>query len=427
MIICGVVLAVSVLIRLAGRNRLSCVGKKMAAVMALMAGLGMAAGAADSADQAVSEGFLERNENGEGDYEEQLQLDAGKWLHNYDYRVNVAEARLTKAEEKQYLEDAKAEIDREFCGENPDVEHIRKRIVIRSHYQDGRVQAEWEFDRAEVIDDEGYMQEIPIPGDGIVVQAAVRLECGSSACCYEICFRVLPEIRSKGEEIIRGVEAYLAQQEEERDSQRVRLPEKMAGQTLYWHKKREYLPEKILLFGVCLIVLFPFLENSKAKEAQKKYDRELMLEYPEMVSRLALLMGAGMTLSAAWNRIAENYAQKKAAGYITEKAVYEEMLRTRYEIQGGIGEEMAYGRFGERCGGAKYRKLGNVLSENLRKGTGGLVNLLEQEAETAFEERKSTARKYGEEAGAKLLFPMIVMLGVIMVILMFPAMYTMQL
>ena len=106
--------------------------------------------------------------------------------------------------------------------------------------------------------------------------------------------------------------------------------------------------------------------------------------------------------------------------------MYEEVLKTCYEVQGGVGEERAYERFGERCGGIRYRKLGHMLAQNLRKGTNGLVGLLEKEAEDAFEERKSMARKYGEEAGTKLMFPMLVMLGVIMVILLVPAISSFQ-
>ena len=49
------------------------------------------------------------------------------------------------------------------------------------------------------------------------------------------------------------------------------------------------------------------------------------------------------------------------------------------------------------------------------------MKLLELEAIDAFEERKNMAKKYGEEAGTKMLFPMIVMLMVVMGIIMLPA------
>jgi hypothetical protein len=62
-----------------------------------------------------------------------------------------------------------------------------------------------------------------------------------------------------------------------------------------------------------------------------------------------------------------------------------------------------------------------VLSQNLKKGARGLTDLLETEAEASLNERKNHARKIGEQAGTKLLLPMILMLGIVLVILMVPA------
>ena len=49
------------------------------------------------------------------------------------------------------------------------------------------------------------------------------------------------------------------------------------------------------------------------------------------------------------------------------------------------------------------------------------MQLLEQEVSDAFEERKNLAKKSGEEAGTKMLFPMMMMFGIIIVIIMVPA------
>ena len=43
------------------------------------------------------------------------------------------------------------------------------------------------------------------------------------------------------------------------------------------------------------------------------------------------------------------------------------------------------------------------------------------EEQAALQTRKELARKKGEEAGTRLLFPMIVLLGVVMVIVVLPA------
>ena len=62
-----------------------------------------------------------------------------------------------------------------------------------------------------------------------------------------------------------------------------------------------------------------------------------------------------------------------------------------------------------------------MLSQNVRKGAANLAILLREEAANAFEERKHMARRLGEKAGTKLLVPMMMLLGMIMVIIMVPA------
>ena len=74
-----------------------------------------------------------------------------------------------------------------------------------------------------------------------------------------------------------------------------------------------------------------------------------------------------------------------------------------------------------RCDTKEYLKFSSLIVQNLRKGSKEIVKLLELEAIDAFEERKNMAKKYGEEAGTKMLFPMIVMLVVVMGIIMLPA------
>ena len=67
-----------------------------------------------------------------------------------------------------------------------------------------------------------------------------------------------------------------------------------------------------------------------------------------------------------------------------------------------------------------------IAVTNLRKGTKGLNDLLRLEAIQSFEERKARARRLGEEAGTKLLLPMFLMLAEVLVIVVVPAFFTVQ-
>ena len=102
------------------------------------------------------------------------------------------------------------------------------------------------------------------------------------------------------------------------------------------------------------------------------------------------------------------------------------MVYTMHEIQGGAPEGECYEKYGIRCGISGYRKFGTMLSQNLRKGSRGITELLSREAEEAFEDRKNLAKKLGEEAGTKMMIPMFIMLAVVFIIVIVPAFFSIQ-
>ena len=102
------------------------------------------------------------------------------------------------------------------------------------------------------------------------------------------------------------------------------------------------------------------------------------------------------------------------------------MIITNHEILDGESERLAYQKFGERVDLGEYQRLIRMLLQNLQTGSRGLCKLLEQESENALEERKALAWKLGEEAGTKMLLPLMMMLGIVIAIIMIPAMLSFQ-
>lgn len=94
-------------------------------------------------------------------------------------------------------------------------------------------------------------------------------------------------------------------------------------------------------------------------------------------------------------------------------------------MQSGMAEGEAYQEFGRRCRLQPYLKLSGLLEQNRRSGTKNMRMILQTEMSDALEQRKNLARRLGEEAGTKLLMPLFFMLGIIMVMIMVPAMMTM--
>ena len=135
-----------------------------------------------------------------------------------------------------------------------------------------------------------------------------------------------------------------------------------------------------------------------------------------------------MTAVTAWERIAGRYDQRSTV--LSERAgerarvprYLEEMRITSRKIRDGGSVRRSWEAFGKRIGLASYRKFVSLLIQNMDKGTKDTAFLLGQEAELVIEEQKNRARRLGEEAGTKLLFPMLMMLMVILAVVMVPAM-----
>lgn len=143
----------------------------------------------------------------------------------------------------------------------------------------------------------------------------------------------------------------------------------------------------VLVLGGVSAVLMIALKKQNEQKARKARKEQMLTDYPEIINKFALLLSTGMTTKNVWERIVKNYEEQKIC--TGERAAYEEMRYTCNEMQSGITEAEAYERFGKRCGISVYMKFGALLAQNLKKGTKGMTDLLRNESDQAFENRKA--------------------------------------
>ena len=157
----------------------------------------------------------------------------------------------------------------------------------------------------------------------------------------------------------------------------------------------------------------------------------MMQDYPDIISKFVMLITAGMTCRGAWNKICSDYRKKRERDEEGEKKngnkrtgmrfAYEEMLISDREMQLGIPEVKVYERFGTRCSVPAYNRVGTLLARNIKRGSSGIIEILESESKESFAERRENVRKKGEETGTKLLLPMFGMLILVIAIVVVPA------
>ncbi len=172
------------------------------------------------------------------------------------------------------------------------------------------------------------------------------------------------------------------------------------------------------LFAVALpsgVIYFAYYDLN---EKVKKRRILIQLDFPDFINKLTLLINAGMTIQRAWEKIVVDNKR--------ERPLYEELQMVVTDIQAGKPENKAYEDFAKRCRTPEITKFVTVVLQNVKKGTGDMVSILRVQSNECWEMRKNTAKRMGEEASTKMLFPMMIMFIAILIIVVTPAVLAMR-
>ena len=409
-------------------------------------------------NRSVADGILERPGYGSGGTDRSLNLTISGENESEAVDVHLNARLYTKAEARKLLKRAEEELIQKLPGENPSVDEVRSNLYLPARLQNGSVSAEYYIMPSGMIEDNGTITGQP-EETGSLITITATLICQDQQRTVKSCVRVLPPDLTAREALQKKIrDAVEAAQTENPSDPKIQLPQQVDGRTLHWSYPQEGTVRMLLVILLILPVAFWVHEDSKVRENAKARKAQLELDYSQLLWKMTMLLSAGLTIRGAFTRIAAQYqAQIGSAESFNNTAVsktplragthkktrvpgslgkinrtfgqkhyvYEEMILTIREMQSGVPEASAYENFGRRCGLPSYIKLGSLLSQNLKKGSKGLTSLLEHEAVLSLEQHKMAVRKMGEKAGIRMLLPMIMMFGVVLVILMVPAFLSM--
>lgn len=364
--------------------------------------------------------YLWRNSYGEGDIPVSLSARIeGNEEEFFEYVVE--ERKYTEEEAKRLFAQAVKILPDMIRGENKTLEDVRTNLDLMTNLEGYPFTISWDSDSYSLVNTDGTVNNEELR-EGVAVALTAHFQYEKLAWDHQMYVMVNPRVYTKQEILRRRLEELMHLQEERTQSaERMVLPESVESVPIVW---KEIVEDSSGYLLMLILTAAGFLYWARSREPDRKLEnrrKELLMDYPEIVNKLALYMGAGMTIRNAFFKMGEDYRKQQKE---RKRYAYEEILMTCYELQSGRSEKEAYDHLGKRCQVQVYMKLSTLLSQNLRKGSNDLLRVLRQEADTAFEERKGLAKKLGEEAGTKLLLPMMMMLCIVMVIIMIPAYFS---
>lgn len=335
----------------------------------------------------------------------------------------VGARSYTEEEAHEIFETMMETLPQEICGENDSLFAIKTDLHLPKTIGSYGVMLSWEIEENPWMNHKGEVMAYPTQDTWLDLM--VTLSHDEYEYTYLIPICIGEQLPTKEEQRFDSFYHQIEIEEELQKSEAIfSLPLTYEGKNLTYLLEKDSNIGTLLFIGVLVVGLGIASEKEKKIQKQKKREQELLLDYAEIISKLLVYIGAGMTVGIAWERLVLDYQVGLEKGQFM-RAAYEEMSQTYYEMKRGVSESKAFREFGKRCKLQPYLKLSTLLEQNRKTGVKNLRELLQIESIDAWEQRKNLARRLGEEAVTKLLVPLFMMLIVVMIMIMVPAMMTM--
>lgn len=166
----------------------------------------------------------------------------------------------------------------------------------------------------------------------------------------------------------------------------------------------------VMGIGTLAVLVLVYALYDEVSDQVTKRREAISRQFPNVVSKLALLVTSGMIMSRAWRETAESQ----------ELELYQEMRRTAEELDNLVDPEAAYTNFINRCNTKETTKLASAIIQNQSKGNAEIGVLLKGMAHEAWQERRHTAKRDSEKANSKLMIPTMLLFVTILVMIMVP-------
>ena len=165
----------------------------------------------------------------------------------------------------------------------------------------------------------------------------------------------------------------------------------------------------VVMFLVLAVTIY-YYYGTLVDEKIKKRSEQMLSDFSNVVSKLALLTNAGMILHEAWEEVA----------YTGDTEIYREMQLTVEQMNNGVAEVDALYQFGARSVVPEIKKFTSTIVQGISKGNSELVGMLQEQSKEVWSLKKQLVRRQGEKAASKLIIPLTIMFVGILIMVIVP-------
>lgn len=156
----------------------------------------------------------------------------------------------------------------------------------------------------------------------------------------------------------------------------------------------------------CALSAYYFFTFTSSKIKNRSYECEK--EFPNAISKLALIVNSGVILHESWEMVS----------YGKEGTLYEMMQNSCEQMRNGVSEIDAIHEFGQKTNSDDIKKFTSALIQSIERGGGDLPQFLANQSSELWASCRQLMLQKGEKAAGALLIPISLMfLGVMLIVL----------
>jgi pilus assembly protein TadC len=348
---------------------------------------------------------------------EKLEVRGGGFKGKYE--IEVPKRKLTERELDKLFDQAYREIQRTYLGHNKDASRVTEDLDLKETYLDGLVNANWKADN-DCVSSSGKVENTRLKRKK-KVNLRATLRCEGEEMLEDFQVYIYPVDLKTKEGLKKSIESELTKLQQKKDTREfIKLPGMLGNVKLKWYEQDDYKGFIVGVMGLILLVLYPFIELEKTLREKKYREQKYKEDYPRILQKLAMFVECGISVRRSFCLIRDSYVRGDRGG---KRDGFEVIKRAAKQLENGVSELEVYRRIGTETENRDFKKLSYLLCQNLKGGNEALIAVLEREVRDAIDRERIEIKTRGEMISTKLILPLMLMLFMVMLILVVPGIW----
>ena len=248
---------------------------------------------------------------------ERADSDASR-VYQGSYRLEVRSRKFSGQQAKAMADKVFALLPERILGENRSLDHVTMPLDLPVSVEGYPFQIVWESSSYALVDSNGTVGNLGLEegeSSPVTLTAVLSYDNGvPGGLRYEKEYAVNvfgPEL-SEEEKLSRQIrEAILSADEKSASEQELPLPGQMGEQTIVWEERAPDSGIALLVFAGIVSFLAAAAMGSRLHEKVIRRERQMRLDYPQIISKFVLYLGAGLSVRSTFMKLGEDYTRQR--------------------------------------------------------------------------------------------------------------------